>query len=97
MFDIPTEHQDWAHIYLLHYWDAEGRHQLTTFSADESTQWVHAIVYGASAVPLWKARVPEGATFDLIPADAPDPRALARERGGLYAVGWYIPEGFERR
>jgi hypothetical protein len=59
---------------------------------------VRVVVTGGkeSEMPLLDIPVPEDMELNLIPEDK-NPYEYAKEKGGFYAVGFYMEEGFERK
>lgn len=88
---------DWDHVYLLGWYDHEGRDYLTSWDGD--LPYVNVVVLGVlpeTGMPLWNASVPEGAMVEEIP-EGVDPHEYAKEKGGYYAFGWLFADGVERR
>ncbi len=88
--------KDWSQLYLLGWYDSLGRPMLSSWDGD--LPLVHVVVFGATAttMPLWRSPVTPDMKFEVIP-DGEDHQAYARRRGGLYAFGWFVEKGFERR
>jgi len=78
---------DWDEVYLVGYWRG-GTPHLTAWDGPPTKDFV---VFGCDQPPIWNARVPSGATVELIP-EGEDPRQYAESRGGVHAVGWVVPK-----
>jgi len=84
---------DWAHVYLLGWYDKEDRLYLTSWDGGDPIY--HFVVTGGEA-PLWDAFVPDGVGITIVPEGA-DPKGYARDLRGLHAFGWVLSGGVERR
>lgn len=91
---------DWAHVYLLGWYDETGKGYLSTWDGD--LPYVYVVVTGVPAhrMPLWKAPIPtSSASLSLVPEEVTDLRQqieYATSKGGYLAIAWYIADGFER-
>jgi len=86
---------DWDHIYLLGWYDQNGKAFLTTWEGD--LPQVSVVVTGVSPYgpPLWRTPVPAGCTLHAIPLGKSN-QEYAKELGGVVAFGWYIEDGMTR-
>lgn len=90
---------DWDHVYLLGWYGPDGTPYRSSWSGD--LQPIHVVVVGYLSydrVPLWKTAVPKHLSLLRIPDDVlatPSPKLVeyATKHGGVYAFGWYFPEG----
>jgi hypothetical protein len=87
---------DWDHVYLLGWYGRDGKSYLSSWYDDGSLESISVVVLGTEAPPMWGSPAPEGAKLVPIPADVKDKHAYAASLGGLYAFGWYLPEGKKR-
>jgi hypothetical protein len=80
----------WDGVYLLGWYDHEGKGYLTTWKG--TMPYVHVVVTGCNGLnmPLWDAHVPPNARLHPVPGDK-DPEDYAKEMGGYHAFGWKIP------
>lgn len=88
--------KDWSQLYLLGWYDQQGKPYLSTWDGDRPM--VSVVVYGATSLsmPLWDADVPSKLSFEVVP-NGVDPQAYAQLKGGLHAFGWFVAEGFRRK
>jgi hypothetical protein len=91
-----VDNLDWNHLYLLGWYDRDGRSNLTTWHGDYPMLTVVVTGVNGLTLPLWDAPVPPNARFEVT-ADLEGALAKARSEGGYAAIGWYIEEGFERK
>jgi hypothetical protein len=87
---------DWDHIYLLSWYDQNGKAYLTTWEGDLPI--IAVVVTGARkpyGPPLWRAPVPAGCELHEIPTGKGN-QEYAKELGGVVAIGWYIKDGLTR-
>jgi len=91
---------DWDHVYLLGWVTSEGISSLTTWRDDGTLPRINVMVSGnfKYGPPMWNGPLySSNCNIELIPEGISDPIKYAKERGGLYAFGWYIEEGFNRK
>ena len=86
----------WDTFYILGAIGRNGESLTTTWLGERKTM-MHAVLTGVheTNIPFWNAPVPKGAKIHPIPVDE-NPSAYAHKIGGIYAFGWYYPEGIER-
>jgi hypothetical protein len=92
MYDEREKHEalDWSQVYLLAWYDDQGRGYLTTWGG--SLPVYSFVVTGCNGgnIPLWDAPLPTSARVYQVPAGR-DPQNFANEMGGYHAIGWKVP------
>lgn len=83
---------DFNHVYILAWYDWNGRGYLTTWDGD--LPYVTAVITGVTGLtmPFWDAPVPPSAELHAIP-EGRDADEYAREIGGYRVLAWYIADG----
>lgn len=86
---------DWDHIYLLGWYDENGKAFLTTWEGSQPL--IYVVVTGASPYgpPLWRAPIPKDCELHEIPTGKGN-QEYAKGLGGVLAFGWYIEDGMTR-
>lgn len=97
--------KDWSQLYLVGWYTRDGRPCVSSWDdKDFGRVMVSVVVLGLCDVsriykepfpPLRDSIVPPGVTFELVPQGA-DAISYARRLGGVFAFGFYVPEGVAR-
>lgn len=94
---------DWDHIYILAWYDHDGKGYLSSWQGDYPK--VYVLVEGLRSgplgfvqMPMWNAPVPEGVTLREIDQELPfqDMLGVSRDRDALLALAWVMPEVIDR-
>jgi len=89
----------WNHIYLLAWWDANGRPLMTTWEGDLPKVFVVVTNARRCGPPLWDAPVDGAQLVCFVPKELPLDKKItyAADREGFLALGWYVESGIIRK
>ncbi len=86
---------DWNHVELLGWYDHACKSHSMIIEGNRPMVKVMVTGVEEKKIPLLNAHVGNEARLHLIPDDS-NPFMYAKENHGIYAVGFYIEEGFAR-
>lgn len=95
--------KDWDQLYLVGWYRLDGSPCVSAWELGDRTP-VSVVVlglrdplppHGEPVPPLRGSKVPEGVLFKVVP-EGEQALPYARRLGGVFAFGFYIPEGFSR-